>query len=854
MERLRTFSPDGTSRVVLASLAVLLAVAVYGSAEAPSDGVKEDAGPRTLAPPVAPAALEGVVPIWAEEAEAVRRRGGGGLAGFEPFFSGFEPPCDTGLNGNGYIGGGGSGLPQNCDWHASNSAQSTYRQPHIDDVNPLTDLQHLRFQYDPNQPSTPSARNWAFNDDIVPAPDEGVAHLSLDLYISATGGLNTYVLQPQSSTQLLRTTVMHFLPDGTISVGDDNDCSDDNFGLVGTGVSWTAGQYVRVDICVDTINDRIRYFYDGNMIYSTGAGEGGIGGPLGCGVFAGTIIEHVLIKYESNFNDGTIMDVDNVTIEEGNCPEPTGACCNFDGQGGCDILTETQCGSTQGTYAGNASACDGPFCEAVLACEGAAGGCFEEAGNGTPGCDDPDCCVQICVDVDPFCCEEEWDEECASNARDTCVFLTCQHSGASCQAISTSNASTSVEDGTAQVADNFTPAAGGNVNSICFYGAYLPADLPNIGDDGFTVRYYDCADGVPTNVIAQFTQGVDLTITDKHVTNLLAAETANIFEYTATHPDVPVSQGEVYFLEIVNSGLPSPTSWFWEWGLAGDGVSYQKVGGLEYARYFRDDTDLAFCLNVELAGVGDLCPVPDPQPCALDVAGADVQEGESCGADPDENSGCTADGPPFVYTDLAGVSIDPADPTVIHGEAWADAGSRDVDWYRFTAPGGVDDNGDGEVIVCLSVASELPMAAVVVTDPPPDECVGEVMSNLDAVGFECGALLEVVYPIADQSEQLVFARASDGLELFGDYPCAGPTFGSDYLVELAVVDTGEECFPVADTCPWDLTGDGFVGINDLLVLLAAWGPAPGNPADFNGDGTVGINDLLALLANWGNCP
>ncbi|MHC4415764.1 MAG: hypothetical protein ACYS0G_10810 [Planctomycetota bacterium] len=58
----------------------------------------------------------------------------------------------------------------------------------------------------------------------------------------------------------------------------------------------------------------------------------------------------------------------------------------------------------------------------------------------------------------------------------------------------------------------------------------------------------------------------------------------------------------------------------------------------------------------------------------------------------------------------------------------------------------------------------------------------------------------------------------------------------------------------ADPCPWDLTDDGFVGINDLLILLANWGPNPGHPADFNGDDFVGINDLLVLLANWGNCP
>jgi hypothetical protein len=61
---------------------------------------------------------------------------------------------------------------------------------------------------------------------------------------------------------------------------------------------------------------------------------------------------------------------------------------------------------------------------------------------------------------------------------------------------------------------------------------------------------------------------------------------------------------------------------------------------------------------------------------------------------------------------------------------------------------------------------------------------------------------------------------------------------------------------VPDECdlPGDVDGDGSVGITDLLALLSAWGPCPGDPApcpaDIDGDGSVGITDLLALLANW----
>jgi hypothetical protein len=58
----------------------------------------------------------------------------------------------------------------------------------------------------------------------------------------------------------------------------------------------------------------------------------------------------------------------------------------------------------------------------------------------------------------------------------------------------------------------------------------------------------------------------------------------------------------------------------------------------------------------------------------------------------------------------------------------------------------------------------------------------------------------------------------------------------------------------ATSCPWDLGGDGVVGITDFLDLLAQWGANPGGPPDFNGDGVVGIGDFLELLANWGTCP
>ncbi len=54
--------------------------------------------------------------------------------------------------------------------------------------------------------------------------------------------------------------------------------------------------------------------------------------------------------------------------------------------------------------------------------------------------------------------------------------------------------------------------------------------------------------------------------------------------------------------------------------------------------------------------------------------------------------------------------------------------------------------------------------------------------------------------------------------------------------------------------PADIDGDGSVGINDFLILLASWGPCPPGgecESDLDCDGLVGITDFLLLLASWG---
>ena len=56
--------------------------------------------------------------------------------------------------------------------------------------------------------------------------------------------------------------------------------------------------------------------------------------------------------------------------------------------------------------------------------------------------------------------------------------------------------------------------------------------------------------------------------------------------------------------------------------------------------------------------------------------------------------------------------------------------------------------------------------------------------------------------------------------------------------------------------PGDTTGDGFVGADDLVVILSNWGKvgAVRLQGDLNGDGFVGADDYVEVLTYWGVSP
>ena len=97
------------------------------------------------------------------------------------------------------------------------------------------------------------------------------------------------------------------------------------------------------------------------------------------------------------------------------------------------------------------------------------------------------------------------------------------------------------------------------------------------------------------------------------------------------------------------------------------------------------------------------------------------------------------------------------------------------------------------------------------------------------------------------TDVVAFNDDCPGIGCFG-LSCIGPVnLGpGDYWIVVegfSAADAGPVDLHVTSACkcPWDLDGDGNVGVGDLLILLANWS----NPYD--------VADLLRMLAAWGPC-
>ena len=529
-------------------------------------------------------------------------------------------------------------------------------------------------------------------------------------------------------------------------------------------------------------------------------------------------------------------------------------------------------------------------------CGEGAGACWQA--NGTLACDDVCCCTEVC-EQEPLCCTVQWTQACAEVAAFDlgCTTPPLCESPTHCQVFSNVNAFNStigsVPAGDQFIAaDDFTPAATGLIESVCWYGVLIPQNPASAPPDDFTVSYYADDVGLPGIMIASYSQSAGTLVGLEVLDSGFSISNFTIFRYTATHAGVPVSVGECSWIEITNRVGDDGSSWFWSLARTTPtppffaGNARLAVDGSPPDGYDASDfqpADLAFCLNLELTvpscGLRTLFNTGPEQ--VLLFNGSPVffgwQSGRQC------SPNCADDDFPQRRTAQAFTLPPPEEGSgawrvrqiFVDGFTPFGATNEQLNFEIF-ARTGVDRPQPGDSVAAGAVAfpefsidhpqggyqgSLHAMNAVDLTLPSGDYWLTVWASNDD----ELPALfswftnapdgINNTCPVADcVGPAACFAGAGcdpDDCAVTGGIPmmwraCHWPPLpdGFGFGSYTAAIDVDPVNDPTPD--PADLYNAAFMirGTPAQLVL-----PCPWDCAD--GDGTVGIVDFLALLAQWG---
>lgn len=100
--------------------------------------------------------------------------------------------------------------------------------------------------------------------------------------------------------------------------------------------------------------------------------------------------------------------------------------------------------------------------------------------------------------------------------------------------------------------------------------------------------------------------------------------------------------------------------------------------------------------------------------------------------------------------------------------------------------------------------------------------------------------------------EIVLGGITFGGTLPIDCNCNGIVDACDIAAGTSL-DVNLDGIPDECGCRTDFDGDGTTGFHDLLPVLTTYGMSPGFPEDVACDGEVGMDDIMAILAAWGPC-
>ena len=350
-------------------------------------------------------------------------------------------------------------------------------------------------------------------------------------------------------------------------------------------------------------------------------------------------------------------------------------------------------------------------------CNGATGGCGVV--HATPGCDDATCCTAVCT-ANPLCCEIGWDETCVQGAVAACGIFVYQ-----C----------------------LTPNPA--VSNDCATNATVVT-----ADGSFAINNNGCNTDGPNHAAATCSSGNDFFLNDVwYRTQAPANGTMRVATCNASTFDTKVA---VYAMGTNPAAFDYNTLNTALVGCNDDGSTECQVGAT-FASELTVNVNqgnwyLVRCATYDIPGTCTLT-IDLPAPCALPVQTG--VEAEACGSA--TNNGCNALGE--VEDIILGSRI--------KGTFWADANTRDTDFYRLTvtADSQVTVNvSSGQFVTTLVLGGDISVAA----------CAG--ISVLSTGAGNCPASASVCL---NPGTYYIFVAPA----AFTGAPC-GSGFLNDYVVEV----------------------------------------------------------------------
>ena len=453
------------------------------------------------------------------------------------------------------------------------------------------------------------------------------------------------------------------------------------------------------------------------------------------------------------------------------------------------------------------------------ACAPGSGPCGEP--NGTPGCEDPDCCAAVCA-ADPGCCLFVWDEQCVLAALEAGCAPPANDLCEDAIPLEVPSFTMGTTDG-ATIDDTF-PFCGTAITS--------PGAWYRVIGTGNTMTASTCSQANYDTKISVYCRSCDEPAC---VTGLDDTEGCDGF---TTEVSWCSRSGEEYLILV--HGFGGGTGDF-DLDVFDDGVACEP--NVDCGPVVPTG---ACCLTAD-------CFLATAKDCA--AQGGDYQgDGVDCGA-----------GDPQISEAAPNIAIPDADPvgvsntinvpdSIIIGDV--NVGLTIIHTYLGDLCVSVEHNG--VVVNVIQRPGEDTGEPCHFGGPfgcPENNYAGIVLDDAGAGGsIEAACTANLMSPPNYVPNEAL--SAFNGMDSSGDWTItvsdnAAADTGTFIAWSLAIQEPS--CLP---PCPADFDNSGAVDVKDLLFLLGAWGPCPKQgdcPADFDNSGAVDVKDLLFLLGAWGPC-